>query len=274
MQHAPEMSQPDSGGAIGRGTSRSRHLSRPAVRELACFGGIYLLYDAARWIFVGHLATARAHAHALIHLERVLHIAVEGSVQRSLSGGVISWMLANIYLAAQLAVLPGALICLYRWAPQVYRPLRSTIALLWLASIPVFAAYPVAPPRLAGVGIRDTVSHQAAVALTGHSTIFYNPYAAMPSLHVGIAFAISVAVAAAVTRRVVKVLALLWGPAVTLAVIATGNHYVLDAAAGVLLTSVCFLCVHAVQHTKRPSRVLAAKRRSFINSPVPEGSPS
>jgi hypothetical protein len=27
------------------------------------------------------------------------------------------------------------------------------------------------------------VSHRAAVALTGHSTIFFNPYAAMPSLH-------------------------------------------------------------------------------------------
>lgn len=28
----------------------------------------------------------------------------------------------------------------------------------------------MAPPRLAGIGIADVVSHQAAVALTGHST--------------------------------------------------------------------------------------------------------
>ena len=247
---------------------------RPWLRELRWFGLLYALYDGARWVFVGRLPEARNHAHAVIDLERSLHIAIEGSVQRAFSGGMFTWLLANIYLAAQLVVLPGTLIYLYRRAPRVYRPFSHTVALTWVASIPIFAAYPVAPPRLAGIGLRDTVSQQVGVALTGHSTLFYNPYAALPSLHVGLAFAISIALAAAAKRRAVKAAALLWGPIVTLAVIATGNHYVLDAVAGILLTSVSYLSVRLLQQrTTRTVRVTRA-RHSFLHPPVPEGSPS
>jgi membrane-associated phospholipid phosphatase len=122
----------------------------------------------------------------------------------------------------------------------VYRRLRNTVIATWLIAVPIFALFPVAPPRLAGIGIADTVSHQAAVALTGHSTVFYNPYAAVPSLHVGFAFAIGIAAAAALEARWARALALLWGPVVTLAVVATGNHYVFDVATGLLVTAVGF----------------------------------
>jgi hypothetical protein len=53
----------------------------------------------------------------------------------------------------------------------------------WLVSVPVYVLFPVAPPRLAGIGMVDTVSRHAAVALTGRSTDFYNQFAAVPSLH-------------------------------------------------------------------------------------------
>jgi hypothetical protein len=80
----------------------------------------------------------------------------------------------------------------------------------WLIAVPIFALFPVAPPRLAGVGISDSVSSHAAVALTGPSTIFYNPYAAVPSLHVGLAFAVGFAAAAALRARWARGLALSW----------------------------------------------------------------
>jgi hypothetical protein len=153
---------------------------------------------------------------------------------------VASWLLSNVYLAAQLVVLPGALIWLYRRSPTVYCQLRNTVIATWLIAVPIFALFPVAPPRLAGVGISDSVSRHAAVALTGPSTIFYNPYAAVPSLHVGLAFAVGVAAAAALRARWARGLALSWGPLVTLSVLATGNHYLFDAAAGLLVTAVGF----------------------------------
>jgi membrane-associated phospholipid phosphatase len=113
----------------------------------------------------------------------------------------------------------------------------------WLprSAVPVFAAFPVAPPRLAGLGIADTVSEQATVQLTGRSTIFYNQLAAVPSLHVGFAVAVGVAVAYALRPRWAKALALLWGPVVSLSVVATGNHYVFDIAAGLVVTALGFL---------------------------------
>ena len=208
--------------------------------ELALFIAAYLLYTAARWVFVGHLREAREHAEGIVALERAAHVAIEGSIQRALDSGAVSWLLANVYLAAQLVVLPGALAWLYRRSRPVYRRLRNTVIATWLIAVPIFALFPVAPPRLAGIGIADTVSHQAAVALTGHSTVFYNPYAAVPSLHVGFAFAIGIAAAAALEARWARALALLWGPVVTLAVVATGNHYVFDVAAGLLVTAVGF----------------------------------
>jgi NADH dehydrogenase len=74
--------------------------------------------------------------------------------------------------------------------------------------------------------------------LAGHSTWFYNPIAAVPSLHCGFAMALGIAVAAAVRRRWLKLLALGWGPLVALSTVATANHYVFDVAAGLAITAV------------------------------------
>jgi hypothetical protein len=208
--------------------------------ELALFLAAYLLYDAARWLFAGEAPEARDHAQWIIGLERSAHVAVEGSIQRALDSPAPSWLLSNVYLAAQLVVLPAALVWLHRRSRPVYRQLRNTVIATWLIAVPVFTLFPVAPPRLAGIGIADTVSDRAAVALTGHSTIFFNPFAAVPSLHVGFAFAIGIAAAAALRNPSARTLALLWGPLVTLSVLATGNHYVFDAAAGLLVTAVGF----------------------------------
>jgi hypothetical protein len=236
--------------------------------ELALFGAVYALYDAARWVFAGRPAVARTHARSVFHLERILHMAIEGSVQRAFEWPVASWVLANVYLAAQLAVLPAALVLLYRRSPAVYRQLRNTVVVAWLIAIPIFAIYPVAPPRLAGIGIRDTVSHQAAVALTGHSTMFYNPYAAVPSLHVGLAFAVGVAVAVSCSRRWVRALALGWGPLVTLAVVATGNHFVFDAVAGLLVTALAFGLSRGLARMPAGVRVPARRRAVPLTASV------
>jgi PAP2 superfamily len=242
-------------------------------REFALFGAVYLLYDAARWMCARHLPLARAHALHVIALERSLHIAVEGSVQRALDSGIPSFVLSNIYLAAQAVVLPAALIWLYRRSPEVYRQLRGTVVLTWLIATPIFALYPVAPPRLAGIGIKDVVSHHAVVTLTGQSTLFYNPYAAVPSLHVGLAFSIGIAAAAALHRPWTRALALLWGPLVTLAVIATGNHYFFDAASGLLVAAVAFVATRVVSRSHANLHVVSravAFRRFGATVPAAE----
>ena len=208
--------------------------------ELRLFLAAYLVYTMARWIFVGDLGQAKEHARWIFGLEQDVGLAVEGSVQQALDSSVVSWVLSNLYLAAQLVVVPGALVWLYRRSPAVYRELRNTVVATWMIAVPVFALFPVAPPRLADIGIADTVSSQASVELTGRSTIFYNELAAVPSLHVGFAVAVGLALARVVEPRWAKGLALLWGPLVSLSVVATGNHYLFDIAAGLAVTALGF----------------------------------
>ena len=205
--------------------------------QLGLFVAAWAIYDIARWVAAGELGPATDNANRVMDLENSAGIAVERSVQQALDADWATWLLSNIYLAAQLAVVPGALFFLYRRAPTIYLRLRDTILATWMLSVPIFALFPCAPPRLAGIGMADTVSDQAAVALTGHSTVFYNPLAAVPSLHCGFAFAIGIALAAAARRPWTKVLALSWGPIVALSVVATGNHYVFDIAAGLLVSA-------------------------------------
>lgn len=214
-------------------------VSPAAKKQIGIFALAYLLYSAARYLTVGDLGAAKANADWILDLEHHLGVADEASVQTALTGTWVLWLLNHLYLAAQLVVLPGSLIFLYHRSRPLYERLRNTILATWLISIPVYAAFPVAPPRLADIGLVDTITNQTGVALdSGLTTSFYNELAAVPSLHVGFAVAIGIALAAAVRHPVAKTIALLWGPTIGLAVVATGNHFVFDIAAGVVAAAI------------------------------------
>jgi membrane-associated phospholipid phosphatase len=220
------------------GTLRLPRLSRGAA-QVGAFMLAYGVYSIARWLTVGDLPTATANAHWIVDLERGLALDVEASVQAALAGSTVLWVLNHLYLAAQLVVLPGALYLLYRSSRRPYVRLRNTILATWLLSIPVYALFPVAPPRLADVGMVDTITTQTGFAMDSKlTTSFFNELAAVPSLHVAFAFAIGIAAAAATGNRLVKVLCHLWVPAIALAVVATGNHYVFDIAAGLAAAAI------------------------------------
>ena len=203
--------------------------------QIGLFLLAYLVYSAARFVTIGDLPSARDHAHWIMSAEQSLGIGVEASVQAAFSGTWMLWVLNHLYLVAQLGVIPLALIFLYRRAPEIYVRLRNTILATWLISVPVYGFFPVAPPRLADIGIVDTITSQTGVALDSSlTTSFYNELAAVPSLHVGFAVAVGFALFAALRNPVLRVLALLWGPVIGLAVVATGNHFVFDMIAGVV----------------------------------------
>ena len=256
-------------------TTRRIRVSRRARIQIGIFFLAYLLYSAARWVTVGDLASARAHAEWIVHLEDHLGIADEASVQRALSGTWVIWVLNHLYLAAQLVVVPGALIFLYRRSRPIYERLRNTILATWLISIPVYALFPVAPPRLADMGLVDTITTQTGFAMDSKlTTSFYNELAAVPSLHVGFAVAVGVAIAASVRNPVAKTLALLWGPTIGLAVVATGNHFVFDIAAGLVASALGYLAGRAVagavaprDEGRPPARAL---RPAFSDAPLPK----
>ena len=83
----------------------------------------------------------------------------------------------------------------------------------------------VAPPRLAGIGVADTVSNGHVDLNSGLVSSLYNPYAAMPSMHVGYALIVAAGVFRVDRHLLVRALAMLYPPFVLLVVVATGNHF-------------------------------------------------
>jgi membrane-associated phospholipid phosphatase len=241
----------------------------PAARtQIGLFGLAYLLYSAARWVTVGDLPSAQAHAAWIVDLEDHLGVGNEASVQDALSGTWAIWLLNHLYLAAQLVVVPGALIFLYRRSRTTYERLRNTILATWLISIPVYALFPVAPPRLADIGMLDTITQQTGFSMDSKlTTSFYNELAAVPSLHVGFAVAVGVAIAASVRNPLMRLVALLWGPTIGLAVVATGNHFVFDIAAGLVASAAGYgLGTMAARASARAPRQVGTLRPAFAEA--------
>jgi membrane-associated phospholipid phosphatase len=83
-------------------------------------------------------------------------------------------------------------------------------------------------------GFVDTLAQSSAVNHgSGLIELASNPFAAMPSVHSADAFIIGFAMATLVKSRWAAVLWTMWPTWVWFSVMATGNHYWLDIAAGV-----------------------------------------
>jgi membrane-associated phospholipid phosphatase len=224
---------------------RTREISIDGRRQVLVFLGAYVLYSMSRWVAVGDLGVATDHAHWVVDVEESTGVRVESQVQDALQDSPLLWLLNHLYLAAQLVVVPGTLVWAYRRAPRGYVALRATVLATWLLALPIYALFPVAPPRLAGIGMVDTISSQSGIALNSKlTTSFYNQLAAVPSLHAGFALAVSVAIAVAARRWWIKLAAALWAPTIALAVVATGNHFVFDIAAGCAITVLGYALGH------------------------------
>jgi glycosyltransferase involved in cell wall biosynthesis len=204
-------------------------------REVLLFVGAYVAYSLARGAATGSLETAVANARLIVQLQAEIGIGIERTVQEHLIGQPVMWLFNRLYLIAQFAVLPAGLVWVYRRRPTLYPRLRTTVLATWLIALPVYVLFPTAPPRLANIGVLDTVSEQTSFALDSPLVMaFYNPVAAVPSLHAGFAFAIGLGIAAATTAPWLRLAGLAWGPVVAVVVIATGNHFVLDIAIGMV----------------------------------------
>ena len=118
----------------------------------------------------------------------------------------------------------------------------------------VFALYPTAPPRMAHLGIGDSL---ALSQDTSHSPVLsalYNPYAAMPSLHMAFAVIAGGSIALYARHRWAKIAGLVYPLFVAAEVVATGNHYVLDLVAGAATVVISALATRRVLPPQRSDR--------------------
>lgn len=207
-------------------------------REVALGIGIYALYlfVARRVLRRDGRARARKNAERIVALEQRFGLKVEPAVQEALlrfprlvHGLNVGYGLFNVTLTV------GWLVLLFRRRDPRFHAFRRTCLLAHVGAQPVFLLFPTAPPRVLDDFV-DTLSEVSGLDLEHPFLVrFYNPVAAMPSLHVAFAVVTGAEIAHRSRSPVVKALARAYAPLVAAVVAGTGNHYVLDAVAGAAL---------------------------------------
>lgn len=245
--------------------ARARGLAAPGLvrfmgRELLLWVGLYVLYLVVRGQTIRGHAEALQHARSVVSFERVTRLAHELEIQRLLSFELpLRRFFSAYYELGFFPVVIGLLLAIALRDRALYLRIRTAMLIaLALASV-IFSVYPTAPPRMVdGLGVVDTVGMQAhdSGSVYGVRT---NPYAAMPSMHVGWTLLVSLGALGAARRRLSRLAFLAHPPLMAGAVVATGNHYLLDVIVG---TIVALAALVAVDH--RPRRL-----RLSLTRPLP-----
>lgn len=254
------------------------------VGELLVVLVLLWVYDLARGHAEVREVSALRHGQQLLDIERWLHINIELSANLwTTQQTALSLVASYWYQFAHLTVTLSMLVwCWWRRA-QSYRRARNALVLTNVFGLAIFLLYPAAPPRfLPGFGFVDAVANAGFGASHG-GPVTADQFGAFPSLH--LAWAVWTAV---VAHRLVRSTVLRWlwlcYPVITaVAVVVTGNHYLLDILAGALIALVTLAIAHRIpgRRSDDPHRPAAAPDRSnpirlktFLGSPDGELVPS
>ncbi|MEV6769583.1 phosphatase PAP2 family protein [Nocardia sp. NPDC051030] len=242
-----------SAGVIQRTWMAVRGRGWEALGQLALITVLYMIYRIGRILAAGEETRALDNAHELVSWENTFQMVDETRVQAVFVDHEFLAKSANIYYAtAHFTVAVVALIWLWAYRPSYYRLTRNLMVAITAAALLLHVLMPIAPPRmLPEDGFVDLAARYGpSVYGPPETDHLSNQFAAMPSLHVGWAMLLAVALIAA-TRTPWRWL-LLAHPAITLiVVIGTGNHYWLDTMAATTLLAVAAL-LHPATTTKRP----------------------
>ncbi len=228
----------------------------------------YSLYSQVRTAAAGGRATAEEHARQIVSVERFLHIDIERWANHAVVKA--DWLEAffNFYYSSFHFVVPLTILgLLYARRPADYRWARSSLGFATVLALVGFWLYPLAPPRLVpGLGYIDTIHGPQDLASPeyGALTALTNQYAAMPSLHFGWSLWCGLVVVLIAPKLWMKLLGLLHPLFTVCAIVATANHWVLDAVGGAAVVGAGFGLTY----------VLAGPRKLLRPVPQPPSGPS
>jgi hypothetical protein len=188
--------------------------------------------------------SAFRHARDVLAAEATLGLDVE----RSLNGWWAQFptltVAANLYYVALHFTVPFVVLgLLVLRRPDRYHVFRAALIVMSFLGLTVAWLWPAAPPRLLpGAGFVDTLATTPVLGIGGPegTASIENPYAAMPSMHVGWAVWVAVAVTVLTGRTWLRLLGLLHPVLTALDIVVTGNHFLADAPAGALTAALGF----------------------------------
>ena len=226
-----------------------------AIRQLALFASAYYLYRIVRGLVDGQATLAFDNARTLVDIEQGLGLFFEPAVQGWALGE--GWVLdgANwMYINSHFVVTIGFLVWLYLFRNHAFYFVRNMFMVAMFLALVGYVAFPTAPPRfMPEWGFTDTVSAFVGEAASRSASLLYNPFAAVPSMHVAFALMIGIPAAMLVKTRVLKVAWSLYPVAVTFVVLVTGNHFWLDAFLGALVAAISAYVAKAGLARARPA---------------------
>jgi membrane-associated phospholipid phosphatase len=214
------------------------------LTQIAIVVGSFEVYQAIRNFIHPDWPAAFTNAKRVFELERVLHFAWEQSLQNVFLQVPEVVRAMNIFYFVGHFVLTGAFfLWLYLRSREGFKSFRNAFLVATTIAIFIHWQFPTAPPRLVHeLGIGDTLRMLSNIDIGSQTTPSYtNPVAAVPSLHAGWAVGVAVGIFRYSRSRALKTLGALYPVAVILTIVVTGNHFLVDAVAGMLVMAIGFL---------------------------------
>src|SRR5919204_3014825 len=220
-----------------------RHLPRGWLdlwRQFAIWFAFLGLYQVARGVADRNPTRAFENGLGVINIEERIGDLFEVTLANFVAGShFLTFLVSWTYWNSEFTVVGLALLFVYLRRNEAFVRFRNTILLANVIGLVGYVLLPTAPPRMfPGYGFIDSlsdfggISHGSAVV-----ELASNPYAAVPSLHAADALILGVVMASVVRSRVMKAVWLAWPVWVSLVVMATGNHFWIDIAAGVVVAA-------------------------------------
>jgi hypothetical protein len=239
--------------------------------EALTIGWLCWIYDAITNLAPLRMHAALGDAHKVLSLEQSLGIDPEHALDRWLAvHPSLALAISDYYDNAHFIVTLGLLGWLWWQRADIYRPLRNVLVLVNVLAFAVFWLFPVAPPRLLP-GFVDVVATTGAIGSwhTGALASAANQYAAMPSLHIAWAVWCTLVVWCVWRRPSVRALAVVYPFVTAFAVLATGNHYVLDLLGGLLTIGAAYAIVSLLERRRGRPGIGRSRRTAAVTSARP-----
>jgi membrane-associated phospholipid phosphatase len=225
-----------------------------AIRQLMLFAGAYYLYRLVRGVVDGQTGLAFENARTVVDFERSLGLFFEPGLQAWATGE--SWLVTAadwMYVNSHFVVTTTFLIWLYLARNYAFYYVRNMFMVAMGLALVGYLVYPTAPPRfLPEWGFTDSVASFVGESAENSANVLYNPFAAVPSMHVAFALMIAIPAVMLVKRRVLKALWAVYPLVVTFVVVVTANHYWVDAALGAVVAALSAWAATAAFARVRP----------------------
>nr|WP_043236984.1 phosphatase PAP2 family protein [Streptomyces violaceusniger] len=213
--------------------------------EIVLIAVSYWTYSLIRNAVPEQRPEALRNAGWIWEWEHRLGMAFERGVNHAIDS--VSWLIVGMnyyYATLHFIVTLGVLVWLYHWHPGRYAATRLALFATTGVALLGYYFFPLAPPRLMSGGhfIDTVVAHHTWGSMaSGNLADMSNQYAAMPSMHIGWSLWCGLTIATLARPVWVKVLGLLYPSATLLVIVATANHFWMDAVGGVVCLSFGFV---------------------------------